>query len=447
MSEFFDQVLWDFGPFSINIGQLSLIILMVGLFISMLLWIYGNTVKKYFIEKEVEPKEIIKIRSKLRFLLLLVLILTFISMFDIDFTIVTIKDKLLFLSFIIEVIIAVKFASVLDWTMNNIFVRRTQGIEHIIPNFKHEELKSQTRKTSGLFRYIVYLYCVMIFIQKFGLDRVIYEKKISDGTFTFQISNIIMAIITLLMANVIIWLITQVSLYRVYKNKNLDEGAQFAINQLVKYVIFVGAFFLAIDHLVSDMKIFYGGAAALLVGIGLGLQQTFNDFFSGLVLLFERTVQVGDVVEMEEKVGRVIKIGLRSSLIETRENVSLLVPNSKLVNNFVVNWTHFNDVVRFEVKVSVAYGSDTELVKNMMIEAIKSNKMVEEFPKPFVRFNDFGDSGLYFSLFFFSRHTMVINNVKSDIRFEIDRLFRENNITIPFPQQDIWIRNQTNPEE
>jgi small-conductance mechanosensitive channel len=221
----------------------------------------------------------------------------------------------------------------------------------------------------------------------------------------------------------------------------MDEGIQYAINQLVTYVIYVFAFLFAFDRIVSDMSIIYGGAAALLVGVGLGLQQTFNDFFSGLVLLFERSVMVGDILEIEGQVGRVLKIGLRASRIETRNSVSMLVPNSKLVNQSVTNWTHYDNIVRFQVDISFAYGSDTDNIKSLLLEAASRVERVMDTPAPFVRLNDFGSHGLHFTLYFFSTYVMMAEDLRSAVRLEIEKMVREQKLVIPFPQQDIWIRN------
>ena len=231
-------------------------------------------------------------------------------------------------------------------------------------------------------------------------------------------------------------------LYSFYRNQNVDQGAQFAINQLLKYVIYTFAIVMALEHLGINMTLLLGGAAALLVGIGLGLQQTFNDFISGVVLLFEQSVAVGDVLEVDNTIGVVKRIGMRSSILETRGNISFILPNSKLVNEKVINWTHLSSKVRFDLPLSVAYGSDTKLVKKILMDVAKENPYIIQYPAPFVRFNAFAESSLDFSLYFFSRNYMIIEDIKSDLRFSIDQAFRENNISIPFPQRDIRIRKE-----
>ncbi len=298
---------------------------------------------------------------------------------------------------------------------------------------------NKQKKKNQVF-FIAILYIIDFIIIKGDLDFTLFTSNISGEIVAVQLSHVVNAFIIITTARLIAWFITNISLQTLYQKKEFEEGSQFAINQLIKYVIFVVAAFMALDQVVTDMKVIYGAGAALLVGIGLGLQQTFNDFFSGLVILFERSVMVGDILEMDGQVGRVLKIGLRASRIETRNSVSMLVPNSKLVNESVINWTHFDNIVRFQIDIGVAYGSDTTLVKNLLLESTKTNPHILTEPAPFVRLNDFGDNALSMTLYFFSTYVMRAEDVKSGVRFEIDNLFRANNVTIPFPQRDVWIR-------
>ena len=162
---------------------------------------------------------------------------------------------------------------------------------------------------------------------------------------------------------------------------------------------------------------------------------TLGNFQRVVVLLFERTVSVGDVLEFDGTVGVVRKIGLRSSIVHTRLNVSMVVPNHLLVNEKVTNWTHFDDSIRFSIEVGVAYGSDTELIKRLLIQAVNDSSYVLNTPTPFVRFLSFGSSSLDFALYLFSREYLIIEDIKSDIRLNVDKLFREHGVTVPFPQR------------
>ncbi len=179
-----------------------------------------------------------------------------------------------------------------------------------------------------------------------------------------------------------------------------------------------------------------------MVGIGLGLQDSFRDLISGIIILVEGTVEVGDVLEVDGIVARVSNIGLRTSKLETRDRVSILVPNSSLVVNKVTNWTHDDQPTRFHIKVGVAYGSDLDLVTKLLIKSAASHHLVLDNPAPDVQFKSFGDSSLDFELLFYTKEFLRIEFLKSDIRYNVDKNFRENNVQIPFPQRDVWFRNE-----
>ena len=187
------------------------------------------------------------------------------------------------------------------------------------------------------------------------------------------------------------------------------------------------------------LNILIASSAALLVGLGLGLQQVFSDYVSGILILFEGNLKVKDVVQLKDIIGEVTQIGLRTSKIETRDNYIIIVPNHKFTNDEIVNWSHIETKTRFHVNVGVAYGSEVRLVEKVLLDCAKTNKDISNTPAPFVRFDDFGNSSLDFQLYFFTRKSFRVENIKSDMRFLIDEKFRENNIRIPFPQMDIHV--------
>jgi small-conductance mechanosensitive channel len=184
------------------------------------------------------------------------------------------------------------------------------------------------------------------------------------------------------------------------------------------------------------------GSAALLVGLGLGLQQTFNDIVSGIIILIEGTIRVGDVLELEGLVGRVTEIKLRTSTVYTRDGMNVIVPNHRFINENVVNWTHNHLANRFRITVGVAYGSDEQLVHKLLKECAEAHDDVitkETDRSVLVRLIGFGDSSLDFEILFWSRNAFRIEQTKSDIRFAILKAFREAGITIPFPQHDVHL--------
>lgn len=268
-----------------------------------------------------------------------------------------------------------------------------------------------------------------------------YEFNITKD-FGFTISELLIAIIILVFARLLISLVNRI-IKRQSKRKKVDAGTYHAIYQIFKYIVWVFAVLLALDTIGAKITLFLAGSAALLVGIGLGLQQVFQDFISGIVLLFEGSLKVGDVVELQEgTVGQVKEIGIRTSKIETRNNIIMIIPNSKFISDNVINWSHHDKKSRFNVDVGVAYGSDVELVRRILIESATDHKDISKSPKPFVRFEDFGDSSLDFKLYFWTSNIFYVENTKSDLRFIINRKFKKNNVQIPFPQRDVHIRSK-----
>jgi small-conductance mechanosensitive channel len=217
-------------------------------------------------------------------------------------------------------------------------------------------------------------------------------------------------------------------------------GSRYAIFQILKYFIWVIVFGFALETIGIHYNLLIASSAALLVGIGFGLQQIFNDYISGIIILFEGNLKVNDVVQMEDNtIGMVKEIHLRTSKIETRDDYTIIVPNHKLISDNIINWSHMESRTRFQVTVGVAYGSDTKLVKEVLLDCAHDHPDVVTHPEPFVRFTDFGSSSLDFQLFFWTLKTFRVENIKSSLRFKIDDEFKKNNIRIPFPQRDVHI--------
>lgn len=272
------------------------------------------------------------------------------------------------------------------------------------------------------------------------LDKLLSKVLFSVNDYAISGYDLLGVALIIILCFVAIKIVKRIFKRQINKGR-IDSGRGLAIYQIFKYIIIVVTIILALDTIGVKVTILLAGSAALLVGVGLGLQQLFNDLVSGLFLLFEGTVTVGDIVEIDGLVGRVKEINIRTSNIESRGGISIIVPNSKLVNDNVINWSHNRTVTRFDLTVGVAYGSDVRLVERLLIQAAEQHKEIVTEPKPLVRFEDFGDSALVFHLFFWSLNMFEIENIKSDIRFSIDELFRQNNVTIPFPQRDLHFKS------
>jgi small-conductance mechanosensitive channel len=225
-----------------------------------------------------------------------------------------------------------------------------------------------------------------------------------------------------------------------YKLKNPDSHGRIdSFVQIQKYVIWFIALLVCFKIFKVDLTSFVVSASAILVVLSFGLQGLFADFISGIIILFDGTIKSNDIIEVGDTIGKVEKITLRNTTLITRDDYTIIMPNRKFIAENVTNWSYNNNIMRFSVKVGVAYGSDTKLVSKLMMNSAESHSLVSKQRKGFVGFKNFGDSALEFELYFWTTEIFRIEIVKSDLRFMIDKAFRENEITIPFPQRDLHI--------
>ena len=262
----------------------------------------------------------------------------------------------------------------------------------------------------------------------------------STSNFKLTIGSLFYLIFIVIISRILITII-RIILQRIAKTKSwIDEGGRYTIVQLSKYFIYTIAFVIAIQGLGINITFLIAGSAALFVGIGFGLQSILGDVFSGVILLFDGSIKVGDVVEMpSEEICKVEHIFIRTSQLKTLDGKIIIVPNSNLTKDNVINWSISEKVTRFHVSVGVAYGSDTQKVKDILYQCSLKHPHVEKRRDITVILEDFGDYSLQFKVFFWARKTWEILNIKSDIRFAIDQAFRQNNIKIPYPQRDLHI--------
>lgn len=269
------------------------------------------------------------------------------------------------------------------------------------------------------------------------LKEILDFKILELSNYTLSVSKVLLIIAIL----VLTWLGLRMVKKLLFRSNRLDEGQKFSVFQIIRYLVWIIAIVYCFESLGVQFTFLLAGSAALMVGLGLGLQQTFNDFVSGLILLVEGTLKVGDIIEVGGAVAKVERIGLRTTKVTTRDDITLILPNNVLTNQQVINWTHAQEQARFKVSVGVDYSSDVELVSKILLECANNHKSVLQTPKPFVRFENFGDSSLDFSIYFWSNKIFPIENVKSEIRFAINKGFRENKVSIPFPQRVVHMAN------
>ena len=254
----------------------------------------------------------------------------------------------------------------------------------------------------------------------------------------FDLTNVIVIVIV---TKLVLWIISK-ALFNKKKLHTLDKGSAFALFQIIKYLIWIIAISLMLETLGIKVTILLAGSAALLVGVGLGLQQTFNDILSGIILLLEHSVKVGDILEIDGDRVIIQEIGLRTSKGMNVRQIVVIIPNSLITTNKVINWSHQTQKTLFNIDIGVAYGSDVDLVIKTLEESAIVHLEFSECEFKEVRFVNFGNSSMDFQLYFYSKNIFTIEKVKSDIRKIIYRKFNEQKITIPFPQMDLHIKSK-----
>lgn len=263
-----------------------------------------------------------------------------------------------------------------------------------------------------------------------------YSFEISDKIH-IDVKTVLFLIFLLLITNFLLKLVKKIV------NKRLDEvdkGKFKAIFAFLQYFIYIVVSIIGLESAGIEVSVLLAGSAALLVGIGLGLQTLFQDIISGIFILIDKTLTVNDIVEVDGKVGKIVEIKLRTTRAITIDDKVLIIPNHKFLTQSLFNWTQNGVQTTEGVEIGVAYGSDVELVKRILIEVAENHPNILKTTKPNVLFMDFGDSSLNFKLMFKINNGYAHLQIKSDLRFAIDKAFRENNISIPFPQRDVHLR-------
>ena len=276
------------------------------------------------------------------------------------------------------------------------------------------------------------------------LDFKIISLKAFSLTFYDILVIIIVFIATKMFVNVTKLYLSQ----KLKSNKRIDDGTEYIYIQISKYIIYLFSFLFTCKILAIDLSLILTGSVGLLVGLGLGLQDVFKDLIAGVVLLLEGNIKIGDIVEISgtsnqsSVVAKILKINARTTQIESREGNVLIIPNTRLTQQQVENWTHGSTLSRFNIEVEVEYGANLELISKLLIDSALSHPKVKKDHPIFTRMANFSDNGLIIELIFWADQSWDINNYKSDLRFEIYRLFSIHNITMPYPKRSVEISNK-----
>ncbi len=262
----------------------------------------------------------------------------------------------------------------------------------------------------------------------------LFSYNISGEKISITIGLLILVVLAFLLTSVVLRIIRS---FITSKLMEEDKMKFISVFKFIKYFVYVAVILITLSSAGVDVTILLTASAALFVGIGLALQELFQDVIGGVFIILDKSLLVGDVIEMEGRVARVFEIKLRTTRALTRDDKVMIIPNHKFISDTVFNYTQNHKTTREFVRVGTAYGSDVEKVREVLLECAREQKGILKKPEPFVLFEDFGDSALLFALHFYVSDSFVDPKVKSELRFKINNKFRLNNITIPFPQRDV----------
>jgi len=263
--------------------------------------------------------------------------------------------------------------------------------------------------------------------------------KIQDVGIT--ISHLVVAMVAILLSLTASKIIRSTLRRRVFTKFEVDEGLEYALLRFVHYTILIVGVYIGLKTVNIPLGAIIGLFAVIGVGIGFGLQNLASNFVSGVILLLERPVKIGDRLELADVWGDVKRINLRTTVIETPDNIAIIIPNSKLLENEVINYSYGDPKIRLRIPVGIAYGSDVDKATRVMLDAARDNDHILKTPPPKTWFREFGDSSLNFMLLCWIPNAAAKFDVISEVNHAIDRGFRESGIEIPFPQRDLHLRS------
>jgi len=349
--------------------------------------------------------------------------------------------------------IAVQFTLVLilvvgAWHITNSYIQILSDILSRVEIFRINAYLPLLKKRATQFFQLYFIYLLFnSILNLFDVKAPFYKEllirlsKVQEvGTISFTYGDIISFILILLVTwglTSIIKIVLDEDNYQKYES---IRGIPSAISMTLRILFFSAGLFFAFSAAGFDMTSLSLIISALGVGIGFGLQNVVNNYISGLILIYERPVQKGDTVEVNNLMGDVVDIGIRRSTVRTFDGAEVIIPNSLLTSNQLINWTLSDNRRRLDIRIGVAYGTDPNLVISILKEVAEENQMVVNIPAPVVLFDDFGDSSLNFRLLCWVLFSNGLT-ARSDIRVSISDMFKKHDIEIPFPQMDLHLKD------
>lgn len=262
------------------------------------------------------------------------------------------------------------------------------------------------------------------------------------GDSPFTTKTFVLLIVSLFLLFYISSKIRKVLVKRVFPRYNLEVGVSQSMATIVRYVLIIIGLVIIFQTTGIDLSVIGLMVGALGVGIGFGLQSITNNFISGLIILFERPIKVGDRIELDDLAGNIVEISARATTIITNDNIVVIVPNSDFINTRVINWSHNNKQVRLNFPVGVSYNEDPEKIKKLLLEVANGNPGILKSPEPYILFEGYGDSSLNFLVMVWTSEYIDRPRIlRSEMYYKIFSTFKEHNVEIPFPQRDIHIKS------
>lgn len=271
-----------------------------------------------------------------------------------------------------------------------------------------------------------------------------FEKILHQPLFntSLTLSTIFTVIFWLVLVLLVNFLLRRFVVQRLLKRTRFEPSLQYTIHRISGYVFITLGFFIALQVNQVNLSSLAVIAGAVGVGVGFGLQNIINNFVSGLIILAERPITIGDRIEVGSVAGQVTRISLRSTTVVTNDNIAIIVPNSDFISHAVTNWSHGDPRVRIRLPVGVAYGTDTEKLRRLLVEVAKEHSSVLAVPAPELFFSGFGDSSLNFELAVWTAEmSSKPRRFRSELYYAIEKKLRANHVEIPFPQRDLHLRS------
>ena len=303
----------------------------------------------------------------------------------------------------------------------------------------------KSRELIKMFANMIYL--VLLFV----LISVHFSDSNLLNTVVFKIVESDITILVLMIAAFVVIFAVKLSSFiqkyvlpKAYEKYEIDKGTRFTFSRIFHYVILVLAILISLNVIginITSLTVF---ASIFGVGLGFGMQNVVSNFISGIIILFERPIKVGDRVVVDGILGEVMEIKIRATVVKTVDNEHIIVPNSYFLEQRIINRSYGDLKIRITIDVGVSYSSDVDLVRRLLLESVENVRLktgnVLTDPEPQVMFTSFGESSLDFKLLVWVDAPPNTYNVKSELHFDILRLFRENSVEIPFPQRDVHMR-------